>query len=210
MRRPEFIARQSRCPTGVLGLFIAHVMAKETAAANTRLLSLIELGPTDHALEIGFGHGRTIERAAGAVTEGFVAGVDLSDDMVRMATKRLRPFIDAGRAELRQGDSASLPYEDRRFDKVYALHTLCFWTNPVHHLSEVRRVLKPGGRFVLGFTPGEDAQARASFPATVYHFYDTGEVRRSCEEAGFDAVGLVRGDDSARPVVFAVAHRNEP
>ncbi len=74
MRRPEFIARQSRCPTGVLGLLIARVMAKETAEANTYLLSLVELRPTDHVLEIGFGHGRTTERAAGAVTQGFVTG----------------------------------------------------------------------------------------------------------------------------------------
>lgn len=207
MRRPEFIARQSRCPKGVLGRFIANVMARETAAANAELLSLVELRPADHALEIGFGHGRTIEHAAGQVREGFVAGVDLSDDMVRMASKRLRPFIDAGRAELRRGDSANLPYQGSRFDKVYAIHTLCFWPNPAQHLSEARRVLKSGGRFVLGFTPGEDAQARANFPATVYHFYDTEEVRRMFEEAGFSDVALIHRDGPAHSVVFAVAHR---
>jgi len=207
VRRPEFIARQSRCPTGVLGRLIARVMAQETAPANAHLLSLAELQPTDHVLEIGFGHGRTIERAAAALTRGFVAGVDLSDDMVRMATRRLRCVIAAGRAELRQGDSARLPYADRRFDKAYALHTLCFWSHPAQHLSEVRRVLKPGGRFALGFTPGEDAQARANFPASVYHFYDTDAVRRLFQAAGFTDIALIERDRSVHPVVFAVARR---
>jgi ubiquinone/menaquinone biosynthesis C-methylase UbiE len=52
------------------------------------------------------------------VPRGFVAGVDLSDDMVRMAAKRLRSFIEPGRAELQQANSAHLPYDISRFDKV--------------------------------------------------------------------------------------------
>jgi SAM-dependent methyltransferase len=210
MRRPEFIARQSRCPTGLLGRLIARVMAKETAEANTHLLALAELRPNDHVLELGFGHGRTAERAAGAVPGGFVAGVDLSDDMVRMASKRLRPFVDAGRAQLQRADSAHLPYDARRFDKVYALHTLYFWPNPAEHLSEVHRVLKPGGRFVLGFTPGEDEQARASFPATVYRFYGIDEVRTFMEEAGFDDLAMIHRDIASHPIVFAVGRAPEP
>ncbi len=206
MRRPEFIARQSRCPSGMLGLLIARVMAKETAEANTHPLSLVELWPTDHVLEIGFGHGRTIERAAGAVTKGFVAGVDLSGDMVRMASKRLRAFVESGRVELKQADSARLPYDNGRFDKAYALHTLYFWSDPAQHLREVHRVLKPGGRFVLGFTPGEDEQARASFPATVYHFYPTDEVRGFMEQSGFKNLRMTQRDSSSHPVVFAIAH----
>ena len=207
MRRPEFIARQSGCPTGVLGRLIARVMAQETAEANAHLLSLVDLRPTDHALEVGFGHGRTTERAAGAVPQGFVAGVDLSDDMVRMASKRLRPYIAAGRAELQQADSARLPYNGGRFDKVFSLHTLYFWPEPGQHLSEIHRVLKPGGRFVLGFTPGEDAQARANFPATVYHFHGTDDVRRLMAEAGFNNLTISRRDIASHPVMFAVAQR---
>lgn len=206
MRRPDFIARQSGCPTGLLGALIARIMAKETAAANEELLSLVELQPTDQVLEIGFGHGRTMDRAAAAVPQGFVAGVDLSEDMVRMAAKRLRRVIEAGRAEVQRADSARLPYEDRRFDKAYALHTLYFWKDPVQHLREVCRVLKSGGRFVLGFTPGDDPQARANFPASVYHFYESDQVRAFLDDAGFAAPTMLRRDISSHPIVFAVVH----
>ena len=76
MRRPEFIARQSGRPNGFLGRLIARIMAKETAGANTAAVRLLELQPTDHVLEVGFGHGCTIEQVARLVPQGFVAGVD--------------------------------------------------------------------------------------------------------------------------------------
>lgn len=57
MRRPEFIARQARCPSGVLGHLLARVMAIETAADNERALQLLALRPADQVPEIGFGHG---------------------------------------------------------------------------------------------------------------------------------------------------------
>jgi ubiquinone/menaquinone biosynthesis C-methylase UbiE len=207
MRRPEFIARQSRCPTGLLGRLIARVMAAETAEANAQLLVLLDVLPTDHVLEVGFGHGRTIERVAALAPEGFIAGVDLSAEMVRMATRRLEDLVRKQRVELRLGDSAQLPYADGRFDKVYCLHTLYFWSDPAQHLREVCRVLKPGGRFVLGFTPGEDTQARESFPAAIYRFYDIDEVRGLIEGAGFHDLDMVRREISTRPIAFAITRR---
>jgi len=51
MRRPEFLARQGRCPSGLLGSFIGRVMARETARENALAVELLQLKPTDHVLE---------------------------------------------------------------------------------------------------------------------------------------------------------------
>lgn len=183
MRRPDFIARQSRTPTGVLGWIIGNIMAKETADLNERVLQALELRPTDEVLEVGFGHGRTIERAANLVPRGSIAGIDLSETMVRMARRRCRDHIDAGRVSLVQGDSTRLPFGDARFDKVYSVHTIYFWSEPAAHLGEICRVLKPGGRLVLGLRSKEDVAA-TSFPTSVYTFYDAASVRRLLEQSG--------------------------
>ena len=70
MKRPVFIARQSARPSGLLGRVIAGVMARETADLNERALRLLGPSPFDRVLEVGFGHGRTIERLANAVYNG--------------------------------------------------------------------------------------------------------------------------------------------
>ncbi len=130
MRRPEFIARQARCPSGLLGRVLASIMASETAAVNEKALELLQIEPNDHVLEIGFGHGRTVARAAALAWAGVVSGIDVSHEMVKMAIRRNRRLIKEGRVELQQGDSIRLPYDDGRFDGVYAVHTLYFWSHP--------------------------------------------------------------------------------
>jgi ubiquinone/menaquinone biosynthesis C-methylase UbiE len=189
MRRPEFIARQSRCPTGPLGRLIGYIMSSETATANEQALTVLDLQPSDRVLEVGFGHGRTIERAATALTTGFIAGIDLSEEMVRMAERRCRRLIRHGKVALEVGDSDHLPFPDQSFDKALSVHTVYFWADPEAHLREIRRVLADGGRLVLGFHSREDKMA-ADFPASVYTFYAADEVGRMLEASGFERVDL--------------------
>ena len=130
MRRPEFIARQSSRPRGLVGRLLGHVMAIETASLNSEALGLLALQPSDRLLEVGFGHGRTIRLAAAQVPQGFVAGVDVSEDMVRMAQRRCVELVGKGLVELTVGDSRRLPYVDTSFDKVLSVHRIYFWKEP--------------------------------------------------------------------------------
>jgi len=88
MRRAEFIARQGRRPSGLLGAWIGRIMAWETAEENEIGLRLLDLDRGDRLLEVGFGHGRTLGRAAALVGDGFVSGIDYSRAMVRLARRR--------------------------------------------------------------------------------------------------------------------------
>jgi SAM-dependent methyltransferase len=207
MRRPEFIARQARCPTGWLGAVLARIMAVETANENETALALLELQPRDHVLDIGCGHGRTLTQAARAVREGFVAGVDLSARMVRMATQRNAELVQSGRVEVRLADACRIPYPDERFDKIVAVHVLYFWSDPLAYLREIYRVTKPRGRFVLGFRSSDDARAVADLPASVYRFYSQDEVRALLAASGFAGARVALPGEGARQVVFAVADR---
>src|SRR5262245_38887673 len=119
MAKAEFIARQSRRPTGWFGQVVARIMALETAAANRTATDRLAPRPGEAILEIGCGHGRTLAGLAGGA--GFVAGVDASEVMVGVARKRLRRWIDAGRAEVSLCSSDAIPYDDGRFDAALAV-----------------------------------------------------------------------------------------
>ncbi|MBI3769860.1 MAG: methyltransferase domain-containing protein [Deltaproteobacteria bacterium] len=164
-------------------------MERETAAQNDAALNRLGVRPADCILEIGFGHGRTLERLAREAPSGFVAGLDHSPEMYEMARRHCAPLLDSGRLELRLGDSRALPYPDGHFDKALAVHTLYFWDDPRVHLRELHRVLKTSGVCVLGFRPKEDPRA-ADFPETVYTFHTRDDVRRLLSSVGFADVEL--------------------
>lgn len=187
MRRPELVARQGRCPSGMLGNVIARIMAKETARENRHAVELLRLQPADRVMEVGFGHGQTVTVLLNSVPNGSVAGVDLSPDMVRMAQRVNRRAVAASRADLRLGNSEKLPFADSSFDKALAVHTVYFWENLHLHLAEIGRVLRPGGVLILGFRPA-DAAALAAFPRSTHHFRDAQEVSDALLSAGFSSL----------------------
>ncbi|MBY0273716.1 methyltransferase domain-containing protein [Candidatus Binatia bacterium] len=186
MRRPEFIARQSARPSGILGRVIAWIMARETAGGNAAARRLLELAPTDHVLEIGFGHGHNVLEIARAVPDGLVAGIDHSADMHALASALCGPLVASGRVRLSCADSSDLPYGDTTFDKAVAMNTLYFWPDPLRQLTELRRVLRHGGRLVLGFRPKDEASR--DFPEAVYRFHARADVEQMLARAGFAKV----------------------
>jgi ubiquinone/menaquinone biosynthesis C-methylase UbiE len=104
------------------------------------------------------------------------------------------------------GDSAHVPYPDRFFDKGYAIHTIYFWDDPEVQLRELHRVLRDGGRFVLGFRPRED-EAAADFPDTVYRFYTGDEVLRLLQAAGFADARIEQVGGTAGGLTLGIGHR---
>lgn len=141
-------------PRGLLGRVGGRLMTGRSKREMAEwVLSELEVESTDRVLEVGFGPGIAIQRSVAATPDGFVAGVDYSREMVEMARTRNAAAIDAGHVDLRYAPAADLPFEDAAFDRAFSINSMQVWPDAVAGLEEMRRVLKPGGRVVLGFTP---------------------------------------------------------
>ena len=148
----SFLLRAFGRPQGMLGRLGGVIMARTNQHIAARAVELLEVQRHDRVLEIGFGAGVGIQLLASLVSSGRVAGVDYSEEMVEQARVRNAKAIATGRVELRQGSVASLPFENDSFDKALAINSMQVWPDAVAGLREVLRVMKPGGRVVLGFT----------------------------------------------------------
>ncbi len=140
-------------PEGWAGRFVGMILALKNRKRNAWTISMLDIQPSDQVLEIGFGSGQAIQEVAKLTPNGFVAGIDLSDVMVEQASKRNSMAIRSGRVLLRQGSESPLPFEDNKFNKVFAVNSMQFWSNPIAGLQEIRRVLKSGGRVVITIQP---------------------------------------------------------
>lgn len=77
-----------------------------------------------------------------------VVAVDLTDAMLQV-TRRLADERGLSNVSVRRGDVEALPAGDGEFDRVVSRYSAHHWPHPERALAEIRRVLAPGGRFVL-------------------------------------------------------------
>src|SRR5262249_11885801 len=162
----------------------------------------LELRRDDHVLELGCGSGHLFGRVAVRMPGGFATGIDPSPLMVRHARLRNRRLIDRGLAEIEVGASSDLSrFAASRFQKVYGLHVVYFWESPLRDLEEIRRVLAPGGRLLLGFCPSTAAptprdRARCAIDS----------VEGWLDEAGFGSIEGGVEWHGERPLAWIAAH----
>jgi SAM-dependent methyltransferase len=119
-------------------------------------------------------------------------GVDISEPTVRQA----RTAFDQDRGALRAavGDVRDLPFRDGSFDAVYSMGTIEHFDETVHAVEEIARVLKPGGRAIVGVPNRHDPFLRPLLSSALqavglygYGFeksYSRRALRRMLERAG--------------------------
>jgi SAM-dependent methyltransferase len=151
----RFLRAQFGRPEGVWGSVAGRIMAR-TPSNNERIqwtLELLDVKPSDRILEIGFGPGVAIALASKLAPNGFVAGVDHSEVMVRQASTRNAQALREGRARLLLGSASTLPRFDSPFDKIFTINSIHFWSKPVDSLRQLRGMLKPGGLIAVTVQP---------------------------------------------------------
>lgn len=137
-----------RKPKGKLGNIQLKSMNKEHTPVSLWGLKHLNIKSDDVILDIGCGGGININRMSKKAKK--VYGVDYSIESVKLSREVNRQEIYDGKVEVLKGNVADLPFEDDTFDIVTAFETVYFWPDIEKSFGEVKRVLKPGGIFLIG------------------------------------------------------------
>jgi SAM-dependent methyltransferase len=111
-------------------------------------LRLAALPPQARIVDVAAGPGTLslLAAAAGAT----VSAIDLSPKMVDEFRARIAVAGLAGAVDVRVGDGQQLPFDTAAFDAAFSMFGLMFFPDRAAGLREMKRVLKPGGRAVVG------------------------------------------------------------
>lgn len=108
------------------------------------IIGKLESIPYQTALDLGCGTGEMMKLILRQDSSKILYGLDLSEKMLEIAQEKLE-----NRATLILGDSEQLPLSDNSFDVVYCNDSFHHYPAPEKVLSEIHRVLKPNGTFIL-------------------------------------------------------------
>jgi SAM-dependent methyltransferase len=131
----------------------AHGWDGRTGAGSVEHLAplaaaLLHVKPApERALDVGTGTGAGALLLAREFPQASVRGVDFSDEMIREASAKVG-LDPSGRVAFRVADASDLPYDDQSFDLIVHLNMPPF-------ISEVTRVLRPGGHVVVASSWGQ-------------------------------------------------------
>jgi SAM-dependent methyltransferase len=141
---------------GLRGIGMRYVFSRRGLwVINTpyrRILGAAGITAQDRVLDLGCGIGNILvalsERIA--FTQPAV-GVDVSSALIELGRRDIHRAGLEGRIELRVAPATHLPFEDASFDVVLTSHVIKHFDDDAlkHAFSEVARILRPGGRFLL-------------------------------------------------------------
>ena len=187
-------AAQLRQPHGEEGIKTAQIMNHGNKNINLDAINALSPYADDNILEIGMGNGYFVPEILSKHPSIKYTGCDFSELMVSEALQLNANLISSGRAQFVLSNTASMPFADNKFNKVFTVNTIYFWENEVQVLAEMKRVLQPYGTLLISFRPKHMAEKA---PVTKYGFklYTKEDVAKLLEENGYEVTGIIENDE---------------
>lgn len=192
------LAGQLARPHGPLGLLVARTLNRGNARAIGAAVDAAGAGPGAVVADVGFGGGIGLRMLLDRVgPAGRVHGVEIAAGMLRRARMTFAREIRAGRLWLAQGSLTALPFDDAALDAVVTVNTVYFIDDLDTACAELARVLRPGGRAVIGIAD-PDAMRHAPFTRHGFTLRPVEQIRAALAGAGL-TVEHRRVDDRPLP-----------
>jgi ubiquinone/menaquinone biosynthesis C-methylase UbiE len=195
---------QIMLPRGFAGRIIYFFMNRGHKAIYKNVAEVLAPQPDDDLLEVACGNGYFLKKFAPQVRS--VAGLDLSELGIRLASKKHADRVAAGTGEFVCGDASTLPWEDDKFTAVTSMGGLPGFFRPEESLKQIHRVLRPGGRAVISVEyNAEDGKDHTKEQAKYgWRIWTDEEVRTLTKEAGFSDVTITYRTAMGMPKMMLV------
>lgn len=188
----------------------ANRMADSHALSARTAFEKLELQEGSSYLDIGCGNGYTVRWAAETSLHGRCVGVDIAGEMIALARNS---SLSHSNTTFCSGVFPGCQFEDESFDAVFSMEVFYYLSDVSAGVREVKRLLKPGGRFACVVDYYGENTASHSWPQEVgvdMTLLNSSEWRSMMIEAGLVVLEQERiKGDSESDVASEPGHHND-
>jgi len=151
-------------------------------------ITMVRVGPRARILDVGCGSGWATRLLAREAVEGYVIGIDISDEMVDLARTSSSSLTNV---DFQVGSAQQLPFSDSQFTDAFSMESLYYYADIPAAIAEIRRVLVNGGTFVTVIDLFEENKASHQWIEQLkvpVQLLSTNQYRSLFEAAGFKNV----------------------
>jgi SAM-dependent methyltransferase len=113
------------------------------------IIATLPLSPSDRVLDLACGDGAYLPWLGNRIRGGQVIGIDVSEGYLRVAREQILDSETDATAGVCAGAVERLPFADSSIDLAWCAHSLYSLPDPMAALSELRRVVRPGGHVAV-------------------------------------------------------------
>lgn len=185
----ESLGRQLRKPSGFYGKLVSRMMNKRNKMAYERIIHELDIKSGEKVFEIGYGPGLGISLIANTIEVCSISGIDFSELMYQEAIKRNKMFVENGKVQLQFGNFLTQESVVEKYDKVFCLNVIYFWSDLHVAFSKTFSLMSNGGIFCIFMTHKDELEA-ASFTnlAKDFNKYSIESVEAELMNVGFQSV----------------------
>ena len=180
------LGKQLRKPSGLFGRLVSIMMDYRNRAFYEKILNELDIKSGDKIYEIGYGPGLGIKLMAKKAIECSIYGIDFSELMYIKATNRNKQFIDAGIVNLRYGDFLSSDIDHEKYDKIFCVNVIYFWSDLTIVFEKIYSMLNNDGIYCILMIPEKELE-KLKF-AEDFIKYSIERVEFELRKVGFKSV----------------------
>ncbi len=198
---------QTRKPEGILGKMMVDGMnGGHSKMADWGMSYLKGIDPKE-IVDLGCGGGRNANELLNRYPSSNVTALDYSDVSVGISSKYNAAAIEKGRCEVLQGDVSALTLPEAKYELATAFETIYFWPGLDKCFTQVAKVLKEGGTFmIVNESDGADKTSlkyEKIIEGMKCHTIE--EIKTALETAGFTDISSYH--HKSRPWITVIAKK---
>ena len=183
------LGKQLRKPSGIFGRIVAKIMDIRNREFYEKTILELDIKSGDKIFEIGYGPGLGIHLIANLNKDCSISGIDYSELMYSKATKRNKKFIDEGIVNLKYGDLLTADVVNERYDKIFCLNVIYFWSDLKVVFDRIYSMLNEGGMYSIFMTPVKEIETQKF--TKEFCKYSIEQVESELKKAGFKQVEYI-------------------